>query len=792
MITPHLYKYTLLCILLLGLMSRPSYALHAQEPSFTESTSLITGQVVDPSGKPIELATISLLNATGQFVRGVISDKNGRFSLGITQGESPLKLMIRALGYKPHTHMIDLKERTLGPITLQEDSQVLSDIVVRSKAETIQMNGTTLRANIASSALASLPSAFDILGQLPFVSATEKEITILGRGVPVIYIGHQKIELEEVKQIDPKTIKSVEVLMSPGAEYDASIGAVIRITLKKHQRGHIGGLFRGELTQNYQLGYYLNGNLYWQGNKLELKVGATNWLETGQSDMLLSNELRFLTKNVHTERLQSEHDESKFARAWTALVYNPTHRQELGAKYIFSSNISYDSHGTFSFVDQHNNKDYSRSTGTVSIFKDHPALRHQINAYYHHTLSKDWEIHAEIAGMTHTNNRKNEQTLNYTFPTSRSREVRTHTTNESLMLSSKAYIQGKIFSGKLNAGAEGTYSRYQQTYNLLNPDNPTLLDPSENTNKQMYLSLYLEWSKSLSKLWSLQLGLRGELVRLSYRNQHRDRFYTLPTLWHLFPNLELEYNPSKLRLALDYRSQIQRPSYHQLRSSYTFIDDYLLESGNPYLKPTIKHGLGVSANYEGLSISLRSTLSKNDAVFFMDPHKKNDQVIVVRLINLDTWGHEATLSYSHRWGIWTPTWSVGVRHTSVPGSIYKEYPCARLVWDNIFSLPQGWSIKANIGYLTAGTEYATKLYPSWWIDLAVSKDIGKHWQLSLSSNDVLTTGKKEVDLLAPGVRLHNMNNSDQINVKLSANYHFNVKSRRYRGGSAGQSEAGRM
>ncbi len=57
-------------------------------------------------------------------------------------------------------------------------------------------------------------------------------------GTPIIYINGKKTQsMAEVQQLEVKNIKSVELTPIPGAEYDASTGAVLLITTYKRLEG---------------------------------------------------------------------------------------------------------------------------------------------------------------------------------------------------------------------------------------------------------------------------------------------------------------------------------------------------------------------------------------------------------------------------------------------------------------------------------------------------------------------------------------------------------------------------
>ena len=69
-----------------------------------------------------------------------------------------------------------------------------------------------------------------------FLSSGDGNFTVFAKGTPEIYINNKKVQNgRELKQLKSTDIKSVDVITSPGAKYNAEVGAVIRIKTKKRQ-----------------------------------------------------------------------------------------------------------------------------------------------------------------------------------------------------------------------------------------------------------------------------------------------------------------------------------------------------------------------------------------------------------------------------------------------------------------------------------------------------------------------------------------------------------------------------
>lgn len=104
---------------------------------------------------------------------------------------------------------------------------------------------------IQGTEMARLPYAIDVLKQMPKLLVDKDGITVVGRGVPDIYVDNRRItELSELSLIPAGKVSSVKVISQPGAEYGKTVQAVVVITLVKEK---VDGLtvaetFRLDLT----------------------------------------------------------------------------------------------------------------------------------------------------------------------------------------------------------------------------------------------------------------------------------------------------------------------------------------------------------------------------------------------------------------------------------------------------------------------------------------------------------------------------------------------------------------
>ena len=109
-----------------------------------------------------------------------------------------------------------------------------------------RMTKSGYMSNVEGTVLADLGTAFDVLEQLPRVQVKDDKVSIIGRtGAPLIYInGRLMRDRNELRQLQSKDIKDIEVITNPGPQYASNVASVIRIRTRRRQ----GEGFSGSLS----------------------------------------------------------------------------------------------------------------------------------------------------------------------------------------------------------------------------------------------------------------------------------------------------------------------------------------------------------------------------------------------------------------------------------------------------------------------------------------------------------------------------------------------------------------
>jgi len=171
----------------------------------------ISGRVIDEQAQPMPFANVVLVSrADSAFIAGVVTKDDGTFSISTDKQDGLLK--VTSVGYT--TKFLDARTGNVGDIQMQPDTQMLGEVVVKGSRPLVKMKDDALVT----------------LGKIPGVISNHGGVEVLGRGTPLIYInGRQMRNQSELDQLSSDQIKDVEVVMTPGAKYDATVKAVIRI-----------------------------------------------------------------------------------------------------------------------------------------------------------------------------------------------------------------------------------------------------------------------------------------------------------------------------------------------------------------------------------------------------------------------------------------------------------------------------------------------------------------------------------------------------------------------------------
>jgi outer membrane receptor protein involved in Fe transport len=257
--------------------------LVAQEA--TTVNGKIIGSVIDAeNNQPVEFANIALIDPkTGKPVDGGVADGQGKFTINRV-AEGTYTVSISFIGYETTTIngiiISDKKgEVNLGIIKLGTSAKVLSEVVVETQRQLIEERVDRTIYNAENDATARGGDATDVLKRVPMLSVDmDGNVSMRGSQNITVLINNKPSTImaanigDALKQIPAEEIKSVEVITSPSAKYDAegSAGIINIITKKNTIKGFTLNVNAGVGNRGSNLG--LNGNF--RTNKMGFSLGG--------------------------------------------------------------------------------------------------------------------------------------------------------------------------------------------------------------------------------------------------------------------------------------------------------------------------------------------------------------------------------------------------------------------------------------------------------------------------------------------------------------------------------------
>ncbi|WP_077921035.1 TonB-dependent receptor domain-containing protein [Spirosoma sp. 209] len=207
----------------------------------------ITGYVLDSAQtKAVEFASVALYNkTTGKAVDGAVADDKGKFTLSkLVAGE--YRLLFSFVGFRNKT-IDDVKLTSgqtldLGVIRLSPSVKTLEEVNVVGQAALIEEKVDRLVYNAEKDITAKGGDASDVLRKVPLLTVDlDGNVSLRGSQNIRVLINNKPSTIvassvaDALKQIPADQIKTVEVITSPSAKYDAEgSGGIINIITKKN------------------------------------------------------------------------------------------------------------------------------------------------------------------------------------------------------------------------------------------------------------------------------------------------------------------------------------------------------------------------------------------------------------------------------------------------------------------------------------------------------------------------------------------------------------------------------
>ncbi len=575
----------------------------------------ISGRVIDSlSQKPIEYATITVfLKGITKPVNGGTSDNKGFFLIENLTVEK-YSITIGFVGYKTKTiNNISISANQsvidLGNITLKGKAEILAEITVTARKPLVENHIDRLVYNVERDITSQGGVATDVLKKIPMVSVDvdgnvelqgSTSIQFLINGKPSTIFGNS---LPEVLQAIPASqIKSIEVITSPGAKYDAEgTGGIINIILKESKTKGINGTVTLSAGSRLENG---SANLNVRNGSFGLNASVSGNAQITSTTMN-SLSRSSIDSNGNTELLTQDGQSS---------LRRKSYKGQLGFDWDITKmdNIS----GSASYNHYENNTSgYSNQQLTITPASPPGGMDsalntlrnvstyfnfHSIDCYldYKKKFRKDGqELDISFQSSIGTNNSSYDQ--NQSYPTNNNTLFAgangANLLNDHETIVQADYVQPIKNDAKLELGAKSTFSRIigSSTFYGLNTSSGKYEFDSSQINNFTYnrdiYALYSTISFKVFKSYDIKLGGRFERTVINAYFPASPST-VIPSYNFFMPTVTISKAlENDQTIKLSYSRRIQRPSYRSLNPYLDASDPTNINVGNPDLKPELVH-----------------------------------------------------------------------------------------------------------------------------------------------------------------------------------------------------------
>ena len=751
----------------------------------------ISGLLIDEQHKPLPYANVILQTVDSVYLAGTMTGLDGKFELALHE-----KAKLINFSYVGYTTVVqEISKNELGTIQLFPDAQLLGEVVVKAYLPKTQAKGDAMVTTVSGTVLEKAGTAENLLDKIPNVTAQDGAVTVFGRGTPEIYINGRKIRnQQELDQLSSDNIKSVEVVSNPGARYDASVKAVIRIFTKKVEGEGFGFNNRALIRHRDEYGWsaydQLNLNYRKNGFDLSAMLLAGDYRNGNDQTFVIDTHLdKQWRQNID---LTDQKSESKNIETTLTLNYQFDENHSIGARY------NYERVPEYLWIANQFAQTYCEELlyeDLHSVIKmNEPETHHRSNFYYNGRVKK-WSIDFNADGLwSETKNTQVAQEDVMEGVNEEDRSVTTMDTKRNELYAAKLVLSHPLAKGNLSFGAEYSHNKRNTTY--LNPEG--IIADDNAMIKEGATSAFVEYAKAFNKL-QMQAGLRYEHVGFDYYDAGKFVDEQSKDYSNLFPSITFSFPIKDVQVQLGYANDINRPSYHQLRSSTFYVNRYMYDKGNPFLMPSITHNVTLAGSYKWMNMYVGYSHVKDDITNQTIAYSDDDPTIgLLTLQNTQAYDNlVAVFNINPTIGFWTPQLSLAIQKQwyegETPwGKAKFNKPIGSVTFRNNFKLPKGFLLDLNGSYTTKG--YQKNIYlADDMIDMnaSLSKSFLKD-KLTLQLQAYNILNPKQVATVYSGIRVLQNTQVMHRQVSLTVRYKFNTTRSKYKGTGAGESQKNRM
>ncbi len=800
-----------LLLVLLGLSTMPVLAQQApatQQARPQQQTAMapkgnakISGVVLDAeTKKPVEFATIALVNAAGKPIDGTMADDKGRFTI-MKVAAGNYKLQVSFLGYQQKmvenvTVSSDNDDVNIGSISIASDAKKLTEVVVKGEKPIVEEKIDRTVYNAEKDITNAGGNAADVLQKVPSLSLdTDGNVQLRGSSNVRVLINNKPSAIlagsiaDALKQIPADQIKSVEVITSPSAKYDAEGTAGIINIITKRDGGLQGVTGSVALTGGTRSS---NGNASLNVRRGKLGIngnfGSHMFYNKGNmsNTMLAPGDLTTAEDDSYSFQSGDTRINGRFMNGQLGFEYDITPKNSLSGGIRTNG-------GTFRM---RNDQEAFSTVGGEEVYNFNNKIRNvnkrigtDYNLDFTHYFKKQGQELALLSlySVTNTDNEINQDYFNDGEAPYLLKRNTNDGSNKELTFQVD-YTHPFDNKTMLEIGAKNILrdvdsdARYR---NLPSTD----VETNAFFYEQDVYATYLTYGFTLKKLLNVKFGGRYEYTDINADLQGNESDYTT-SYDNFIPSVALSYNlKNKHTFKANFTQRIQRPSlfylnpYRQEQTSNTYVQ------GNPNLDAELTnlYELGYSTFFKTTSVNATVYMRQTDNAIEPIAYIENIDGKDVTTLSFQNIAKNKTYGMS-LFGNTKPTnaWTIGGSANVYYVDLNSAYNSNNGWMYNIntnssYTFGKGISAQFNGGFNSRRIQLLGKFNSFSYHSLAVKKDLfDKKGGISIGlDNPFRESMKMNNDVVAPKtptnprayeqhIRINNYNRG----LRVSFNYNF--------------------
>ena len=611
-----------------------------------------------------------------------------------------------AIGREQNDARISSAEREQA----QQDVKLvaLQEVVIKGGLPNTRLKAGAMVTRIEGTPLAQSGTLGEMLIKVPGMTGTDEAPEVLGKGSPLIYInGRLMRDNSELKRLRSEEIRDVEVINNPGAQYDATVRAVVRIRTVRQQ----GDGLSLDLTLSDE------HDLRYDFDRPQAKIGANyrkNGVDVFGSVYYYHQDYRqysTIEDITTTDKVFRQYGPYTMTWKHDNLTYTA------GVNWQLSDNHSLGVRADLT----HQMKGKNQVIYDEDVFENDALIDH----LYSHQTSKETK---PLGWLTNTyyNGKVGKLGIDFNFDLMRNgtdtdRENVEQSKVQDDFVVSKSGTRSRLYAGKLvlsypawkgelEAGTEMTFVNRNNTYWI----DKAIIANSDAEITENNVAAFVEYNYDFKKYGSASVGLRYEHTLLDYDDtiNKDEKMHRSMDEW--FPTASYSVTLGKVQTALSYSMKTYRPSFFAMNDAVTYISRYMYQAGNSQLLNERVRDLTLNVSYKWITLTASYEHLTNPITQWN--FLTETDAMLCKHINLDKPINtmSAYLAVTPRAGIWSLNATAGIEKQDLyldvegPQGVYRVYydkPKYTLNAYNTFTLKHGWRFDVNLMYRSSGCSY---------------------------------------------------------------------------------------